>query len=72
MRRTTVLLEEEDWIGLKQKAQRQGRTPSEMIRQGVAANIAGDDRDDRPSVVGLGASGRADVSRRPEEHLGKD
>ncbi len=70
MRRTTVLLPEEDWLGLKQLAQRQGRSPSEMIREAVAAYIEGREDEGRPSYVGLGASGKSEVSRRPDEHLG--
>lgn len=70
MRRTTVLLPEDDWLGLKQLAQRRGRSPSEMIREAVAAYIVGRE-EDVPPFVGLGESGRTDVSRNPEEHLGK-
>lgn len=68
MRRTTVLLPEEDWIGLKQLAQRQGRRPSEMIREAVAAYIAGGEEGQSPSFVGIGESGQSDVSRRPGAH----
>ncbi len=70
MRRTTVLLPEEDWLGLKQLAQRQGRSPSEMIREAVAAYIVGREGQERPSYVGLGESGKAEVSQRPDDHLG--
>ncbi|NPV08024.1 MAG: CopG family transcriptional regulator [Anaerolineae bacterium] len=71
MRRTTVLLSEEDWLGLKKLAQRQGRSPSEMIREAVAAYVTGRAGEEEASFVGLGCSGCADVSRRPDEHLGR-
>lgn len=71
MRRTTVLLPEEDWLGLKKLAQRQGRSPSEMIREAVAAYVTDRAGEEEASFVGLGASGCGEVSRRPDEHLGR-
>lgn len=66
------MLPEEDWLGLKQLAQRQGRSPSEMIREAVAAYVAEcEETGQEASFVGLGASGRSEVSRRPEEYLGQ-
>ncbi|MGI6208066.1 MAG: CopG family transcriptional regulator [Anaerolineae bacterium] len=71
MRRTTVMLPEEDWLELKKLAQRQGRSPSEMIREAVAAYVTEAAEEQRTSFVGLGTSGRSDVSRQPDELLGK-
>ena len=72
MRRTTVMLPEEDWLGLKLLAQRRGQSPSEMIREAVAAYITEREEGAPGSFVGLGASGRTDVSREPDAHRGGD
>jgi len=72
MKRTTVLLPEEHWLGLKQLAQRQGRSPSDMIREAVAAYVTDRSQAEKPAFVGAGSSGLEDVSLQPERHLGRE
>ena len=57
MRRTTIMMQESQWLALKEVAEREGRSPSEVIREAVATYVT-DRRDGaRPSFVGS-ASGR--------------
>ena len=69
MKRTSVMLPESHWLALKEVAQREGRNPSELIREAVAAYVTDKRPTGRPSFVGTGSSGRSDVSSHPEEHL---
>lgn len=69
MKRTTVMLPESYWLALKEVAEREGRSPSEVIREAVAAYVTDRRGPDRPSFVGMGNSGRGDVAARAEAHL---
>lgn len=69
MRRTTIMLDEEQWLALKDVAERERRSPSEVIREAVAAYVVERRPGGLPSFVAAGASGRADGSRRAEAHL---
>ena len=71
MKRTTVMLPESAWLALKEVAEREGRSPSEVILEAVATYVTERRPQERPSFVGIGASGRADVSHRADELLGE-
>ncbi len=72
MKRTTVMLPEGHWLELKELAQREGRSPSEVIREAVASYVIERRVGARPSFVGLGASDQGDASRCQEAYLGED
>jgi len=71
MKRTTVMLPESYWLAIKEVARRQGRRPSDVIRDAVATYVADKQPTERPSFVGMGASGRSDTSSRVEDLLGE-
>jgi len=72
LKRTTVMLPESYWLALKEVAEREGSSPSELIREAVAAYVAERRPKAEPSFVGAGESGRGDVSRLAEELLEED
>ena len=69
MKRTTVMLPESYWLALKEVAEREGSSPSELIREAVAAYVCDRRVQGRPAFVGAGSSGRLDVSSRADELL---
>lgn len=68
MKKTTMYLDEQTDLSLKQLAQAQGRSQAEVIREALAVYAAGADRP-RPQGVGAYRSGCGDVSERAEELL---
>ena len=68
MIKTTVYLDPETVLTLRQLAQAQGRSQAELIREAIDLLTRGASR---PSLRGIGGyrSGRADVSERAEELL---
>jgi Ribbon-helix-helix protein, copG family len=68
MRKTTLYLDEETDLSLKQLARAQGRSQAEVVREALAIYAAGAER---PRPVGIGAyrSGRSDVSASAERLL---
>lgn len=66
MIKTTVYLDEELALSLRQAAQAEGRAQAELIRDAVAQYVA---RARRPYSTGIGAchSGRTDVAERARD-----
>ncbi|MHB0877033.1 MAG: ribbon-helix-helix protein, CopG family [Anaerolineae bacterium] len=69
MRRTTIMLDEAQWLALRELAEREKRSPSEVIREAVATYVVERRAGNRPSFVGAAASGKAEHSQQAEEHL---
>jgi hypothetical protein len=68
MIRTTVYLDEETALALRQLAEAQNRSQAELIREALAAYTRQAARP-KPRAIGIGRSGRSDVSERAEEIL---
>lgn len=68
MKRTTVYLPEEAELVLKKIARQTGRSQAELIREAIEQYI-GREQQSLPRSVGMGASGRNDLSERDEELL---
>ncbi len=69
MQKTTVYLDEGDYLRLKAIARIQGRQPAELLREAVAEYTSRHAKRRRPRSIGLGRSGRGDVSERAEDLL---
>jgi hypothetical protein len=75
MQRTTVFLDKNLLRRARQFAQREGKSFAAVVREALAAYIAGPRREASPSVpaiAGRFASGRSDVSERTDELLWKE
>jgi len=68
MKRTTVYLPEKTDLLLKRLARKTGRSQAQIIREAIA-NYIGNENQALPPSVGMGASGRNDLSERDEELL---
>ena len=68
MKKTTLYLDEQTDVALKQLARAQGRSQAEVIREALAVYSTSAERP-RPLGVGAYRSGRSDVSARAEELL---
>jgi hypothetical protein len=72
VQRTTVYLEEEIAVAIRNFAESQNRSQAEIIREALARYVEEIQRTSRrPPISGVGAyrSGRSDVSERAEEIL---
>lgn len=71
MRRTTIVADEDLLMEIKQVARAEGRSASELIREALEQYIRTKRAKDGrvPSFVGLGKSGRSDISERIDELL---
>ncbi len=72
MQRTTVHLEEETVVAIRNFAESQNRSQAEIIREALAKYVKEAERTGRrPDISGVGAyrSGRSDVSNGAEEIL---
>lgn len=69
VQKTTVYLDPADYGRLKAIARVQRRTPAELVREAVAEYASRHARRPRARSVGVGRSGRGDVSERAEELL---
>jgi predicted transcriptional regulator len=67
--KTTVYLDSEDYRRLKRIARAQGRTPAALVRDAVAEYARRHGKRKTPGSVGVGRSGRGDLSERAEELL---
>ncbi|HLN93421.1 MAG TPA: ribbon-helix-helix protein, CopG family [Thermoanaerobaculia bacterium] len=67
--KTTVYLDEADYRQLRAIAREQGRPPAALVREAVAEFAKANTRRKRPRSVGVGHSGRGDVSERAEDLL---
>jgi hypothetical protein len=74
MKRTTIFLEESLERRLKQYARRQGKSFAQCVREAVAAYVATPHQRPGmlPSWVGMGDSGRSDVSGHVDDFLWTD
>lgn len=68
--KTTVYLGREDYRSLKALARRVGRAPAALVREAVAEYTVRHGDSPLPSSLGVGRSGRNDLSERAEELLG--
>ncbi len=73
MLRTTVYLDDEIALAIRQLAETQKRSQADIIRDALRRYIKQTKRQGRPPLSGVGAyhSGRADVSEKAEELLRK-
>ena len=67
--KTTVYLLEADYRRLKAIARRENRTAAELVREAVGEYTARRGRGRKPRSLGVGRSGRGDLSERAEELL---
>jgi predicted transcriptional regulator len=67
--KTTVYLDAKDYERLKEIARADGRAPAEVVREAVAEYAQRHRPQRRPKSIGIGHSGRGDVSERAEELL---
>lgn len=74
MKRTTVFLDESLERRLKQRARRDGKSFAQCVREAVAAYVATPPAVERqlPSWVGMGDSGRSDISSHVDDFLWTD
>ena len=74
VRRTTVFLDEPLIRRAMQKARSEGRSFAALVREAVAAYVAGGPKARRPlpSFTGIADSGETDVSERVDEFLWTD
>jgi predicted transcriptional regulator len=67
--KTTVYLDQADYARLKAIARVEGRPPAELVREAVAEYASRHTKRPKPRSIGLGRSGRGDVSEQAEELL---
>lgn len=67
--KTTIYLDEADYRRIKALARAQGRAAAELIREAVAEYAGRHVAPRMPRSVGIGHSGRGDISERAEELL---
>lgn len=70
--KTTVYLDADDYRRLKALARAQGGSAAELVREAVAEYVRHRAPAATPESIGVGRSGRGDVSARSEELLGDD
>ena len=68
--KTTVYLEPADYRRLQELARKQGTTAASLVREAVAQYARQQAPAARPRSLGIGKSGRGDLSERAEELLG--
>ncbi len=71
MEKTTVYLDKGDYRRLKVLAKEAGRPVAELVREAVAQYAARHAAAARPSSIGIGRSGRDDLSEGVEDLLGE-
>ncbi len=69
MEKTTVYLHKADYRRLKALAKEAGRPVAELVREAVAEYAARHGPAARPSSIGVGRSGRGDLSECAEDLL---
>ncbi len=67
--KTTVYLVSSDYRRLKALARSEGRSAADLVREAVALYVARKGTGARPASVGVGRSGRGDLSERAEDLL---
>ncbi|MBI4321740.1 MAG: CopG family transcriptional regulator [Chloroflexi bacterium] len=71
MKRTTILADESTLLEIKQLAEEQEQSVSDVIREALSEYVATRRKPERGhiSFIGAGRSGRTDISERAEEIL---
>jgi len=67
--KTTVYLVSADYRRLKALARSEGRSAADLVREAVAQYVTRRGTGSRPASVGIGRSGRGDLSERAEDLL---
>jgi hypothetical protein len=67
--RTTVYLEPVEYARIKEMAKPRGQTPAALIREAISEYTGRAATPARPRSIGIGRSGRGDVSERADEYL---
>jgi hypothetical protein len=70
MVKTTVYLKPADYRRIQELARQQGLTAASLVREAVALYAQQKAPPARPRSLGIGRSGRGDLSERAEELLG--
>jgi len=69
MARTTILLDDDLFVEVKQLARARGQTITEVIRDALKATVKRQQRTRLPSFTGAGRSRRRSISKKAEEIL---
>ncbi len=73
MKRTTIFADEDVLAALREIAQKEGVSIAELVRKALKRFIADHQKDRKLlSILGIGQSGRTDISERFEELVWKD
>jgi predicted transcriptional regulator len=67
--KTTIYLDASDYRRLQAIARSEGRPAAELVREAVSAYVSRLRPGARPASIGVGHSGRGDLSERAEELL---
>jgi predicted transcriptional regulator len=67
--KTTVYLDTSDYRRLKALAREEGRSAADLVREAVSEYARRQPERSRPRSLGVGHSGRGDLSERAEELL---
>lgn len=67
--KTTIYLNAADYAALKAIATTEDRAPAELVREAVAEYVARHRPLRVPRSIGIGRSGKGDISRRADELL---
>lgn len=71
MKPTVIYLPEETELALQEIANQKGKTPSEIIQE-MVNDYPFTKKKPRPKCIGMGDSGRSDLSERTDELLWQD
>jgi hypothetical protein len=69
MPKTTVYLDDDDYLRLKSIARQQGRKTAALVREAVSAYTRVHSNYKKPRSLGAGRSGRGDLSERADKLL---
>lgn len=69
LQKTTIYLDADDYRRLKAIGKQRGQAPAALVREAVARFARGSGRRVRPRSLGIGRSGRKDLSQRAEALL---
>lgn len=67
--KTTVYLDDSEYVRLKELALEQDRPTAELVRDAVAEYTSRHSRRRKPASLGVGRSGRGDLSEKTEDLL---
>jgi hypothetical protein len=71
MRRTQIMLDPDEHTKATRKAAEAGISLAEYIRRLVRQDVADPPRTDMSAIIGLGDSGRSDISSNIHEYVGE-